>query len=55
MSRFRELIDAYRRKADEQVADADELSSGRWRFGNQDGDQSEPTASSKRGNEKGHQ
>ncbi len=37
---FRQLINSYRAKADEQLADADELESGRWRWGNQDGDQS---------------
>jgi hypothetical protein len=46
---FRKLIDDYRSKAAQQLADADELESGRWRIGNQDGDQSSSTASSKRG------
>lgn len=46
---FRQLINSYRAKADEQLADADELESGRWRWGNQDGDQSGELAASKRG------
>ena len=46
---FRQLIDSYRAKANEQLADADELESGRWRWGNQDGDQSSALAASKRG------
>ena len=45
---FRRLIDDYRKQAAQQMSDAEELESGRWRIGNQDGDQSISTASSKR-------
>jgi hypothetical protein len=45
---FRKLIDDYRKQAAEQISDAEELESGRWRIWNQDGDQSGSTASSKR-------
>ena len=46
---FRDLIDSYRRQAAQQLVDAAELASGSWRIGNQDGDQSDAIASSKRG------
>jgi hypothetical protein len=45
---FRRLIDDYRKQAAQQISDAEELESGRWRIGNQDGDQSTSLASSKR-------
>jgi hypothetical protein len=45
---FRELIDDYRNQAAQQLSDAAELVSGRWRIANQDGDQSISIASSKR-------
>jgi hypothetical protein len=45
---FQELIDDYRRQAAQYIADAIELESGRWRVGDQDGDQV-ATAASKRG------
>jgi hypothetical protein len=45
---FRKLIDDYRNQAAQQISDAEELESGRWRIGNQDGDQSSSIASSKR-------
>lgn len=45
---FRKLIDGYRSQAAQQLSDAEELEAGRWRIGNQDGDQSGSTASSKR-------
>jgi hypothetical protein len=45
---FRKLIDDYRSQAAQQLSDAEELESGRSRIGNQDGDQSSSTASSKR-------
>ena len=45
---FRKLIDDYRNQAAQQLSDAEELESGRWRIGNQDGDQSRSTAQSKR-------
>ena len=45
---FRKLTDDYRSQAAQQLSDAEELESGRWRIGNQDGDQSSSTASSKR-------
>jgi hypothetical protein len=42
--------DEYRRKAKEQTADAEELESGRWRWGNVGGvDESESLAKRKRG------
>jgi hypothetical protein len=46
---FRNLIDDYRRQAKQQLSDAEELESGRWRIGNQDGDQSSSAATNKRG------
>jgi hypothetical protein len=46
---FRKLIDGYRNQAAQQLSDAEELESGRWRIGNQDGDQSSSIASNKRG------
>jgi hypothetical protein len=40
----------YRRKAKEQIGDAEDLESGRWRFGNVGGDdESENLAKRKRG------
>jgi hypothetical protein len=45
---FRKLIDDYRNQAAQHISDAEELESGRWRIGNQNGDQSSSTASSKR-------
>jgi hypothetical protein len=48
LSMFRELIDGYRRLAKQQLEDADELESGRWRIGGRDGDESESLASNKR-------
>jgi hypothetical protein len=45
---FRDLIDSYRRQAAQHEADADELESGRWRIGHQDGDQSGLIAAFKR-------
>ena len=45
---FRQLIDDCRRQAAQQISDALELESGRWRIGNQYGDQSSDIASSKR-------
>jgi len=45
---FRWLSDDYRKQAEQQTSDAEELESGRWRLFNQDGDQSSSTASSKR-------
>jgi hypothetical protein len=45
---FRKLIDDYRNQAAQQLSDAEELESGLWRIGNQDGDQSSGTARSKR-------
>ena len=45
---FRSLIDDYRRQAAEQISDAEELESGRWRLFNQHGDQSSNTAANKR-------
>jgi hypothetical protein len=45
---FRKLIDDYRNQAAQQLSDAEELESGRWRLRNQDGDQSSSTASRKR-------
>jgi hypothetical protein len=45
---FRDVIDGYRRQAAQQLADAAELASGAWRIRNQDGDQSDAIASSKR-------
>jgi hypothetical protein len=45
---FRKLIDNYRNQAAQQLSDAEELESGRWRIGNQYGDQSSSTASGKR-------
>ncbi len=45
---FREIIDSYRNKAAQQLADAAELASGAWRIGNRDGDQSDAIAESKR-------
>ena len=45
---YRELIDEYRRKAKEQLADATELASGAWRIRDQDGDQSSIVAAFKR-------
>jgi hypothetical protein len=47
-TQFRDLIDAYREKAAEQLEDARLLAKGWWRIGNQDGDQSEHIAESKR-------
>ena len=44
---FQELIDDYRRQAEQYIADALEIESGRWRQGNH-GDQSVVTAASKR-------
>jgi len=46
---FQELIDDYRRQAAQYIADALELESGRWRAGDQEGDQTMATAASKRG------
>jgi hypothetical protein len=43
----RKLIDDYSNQAAQQISDAEELESGRWRIGNQDGDQSSSIASSK--------
>jgi hypothetical protein len=45
---FRKLIENYRNQAAQQLSDAEELESGRWFIGNQDGDQSSSTATSKR-------
>ena len=45
---FRRLIDDYRNQADQLNDDAEELESGRWRMGNQDGDQSGVIATAKR-------
>jgi hypothetical protein len=45
---FRKLSDDYRSQAAQQISDAEELESGRWRIRDQDGDQSSSTASSKR-------
>jgi hypothetical protein len=45
---FRKLIDGYRNQAAQQLSDAEELESGQWRVGDQDGDQSSSTATSKR-------
>ena len=45
---FRKLIDGYRSQAAQQISDAEELESGRWRIRNQDGDQSSSIAASKR-------
>jgi hypothetical protein len=46
---FQELIDDYRRQAEQYIADALELESGRWHAGDQNGDQSTATALRKRG------
>ncbi|MEH2569414.1 hypothetical protein V1289_009041 [Bradyrhizobium sp. AZCC 2289] len=46
---FSKLIDDYRKQAAQQISDALDLASGRWRIGNREGDQSSSTASSKRG------
>jgi hypothetical protein len=45
---FRKLIEDYRRQAAQQLSDAEELESGRWRIGNRDGEQSSSIASGKR-------
>jgi hypothetical protein len=45
---FRDLIDSYRKQAAQYLDDARELASGRWRVGNQYGDQSEATAEERR-------
>lgn len=45
---FRSLIDDYRKQAAQQISDALELESGRWRLFNQYGDQSSNIASGKR-------
>ena len=46
---FQELIDDYRRQAAQCIADALELEPGRWRAGDQEGDQSLATAARQRG------